>query len=604
MNDLNWLSPGAARYTGPVRRYLDFTLNHQLLNEATWRSFVWVFRSDSDDGDLGWRCEYWGKMMRGACLVYRSCGREDLYAVLRRTVEDLLDAQRTDGRISTYSREKQLSGWDLWGRKYVLTGMLHFYDICREEPLRARILAAMCRHADAIVAEVGEGKRDITATSDHWGGVNSCSILEPMVALYRRTGNEAYLGFASYIVGTGGCRDGNLIRLALEDRLKPYEYPEIKAYETMSFFEGVLAYYEVTGKKEYLEAALNFTEAVAATDITVIGCAGCRHELFDHSTRMQTRYTDGLMQETCVTVTWMRLMARLHLLTGRRVYMDRLETAAWNALYGSVNENGLKQYSFEEKVQVEPLPFDSYSPLLDNARGRGIGGFKRFAFGGYYGCCACIASAGIGLHPLTAVLRGADGPEINEFLPGTAEVLTPSDRTVTLKTDTSYPADGDWTMAVHLDTPERMTFRIRMPEGISDAQWYLNGRPVTPEEREGYLCWDRLWSDGDELRLRGTVSLTVLHQDGKTAFRYGPLVLARDSAKEADPSDLQAPVALLWQDGRPVVIPEAPDPSCGELVRLRLRQADGGTLLLTDYASCGKNWLLPRNKMTVWQTIE
>ena len=202
------------------------------------------------------------------------------------------------------------------------------------------------------------------------------------------------------------------------------------------------------------------------------------------------------------------------------------------------------------------------------------------------------------------MLRGADGPEINEFLPGTAEVLTPSDRTVTLKTDTSYPADGDWTMAVHLDTPERMTFRIRMPEGISDAQWYLNGQPVTPEEREGYLCWDRLWSDGDELRLRGTVSLTVLHQDGKTAFRYGPLVLARDSAKEADPSDLQAPVALLWQDGRPVVIPEAPDPSCGELVRLRLGQADGGTLLLTDYASCGKNWLLPRNKMTVWQTIE
>ena len=32
----------------------------------------------------------------------------------------------------------------------------------------------------------------------------------------------------------------------------PYEYPVVKAYEMMSYFEGALAYYEVTGETRYL----------------------------------------------------------------------------------------------------------------------------------------------------------------------------------------------------------------------------------------------------------------------------------------------------------------------------------------------------------------
>ena len=403
-NRLSFLEPGEASFSGVYREYLDFTLNRQLLSPETWADFARVYTADSDDADRGWRNEYWGKMMRGACLCYRATGNEELYALLRDTVEGLLQTQRPDGRISTYSPACQLSGWDLWGRKYVMTGLLHFLELCKESELRGKIIAALIRHADAILDTVGPGKANITETSDYWGGVNSCSILEPFVALYELTKEERYLRFAQYILSTGGCRDGNLIETALENKIPPYQYPEVKAYETMSFFEGVLAYYQATGEEKYLRAVQRFFDAVAKTDLTIIGCCGCTHELFDHSALRQAEPSQNIMQETCVSVTWMRLCARLLLLTGDSRYYAYMERTGCNALYGAENPYGLPQYDRPSKAWLRGLPFDSYSPLRDGRRGVGIGGLKRFSFGGFYGCCACIASAGVALLPLTAVL--------------------------------------------------------------------------------------------------------------------------------------------------------------------------------------------------------
>ncbi|MBQ6257866.1 MAG: hypothetical protein IJJ60_14840, partial [Clostridia bacterium] len=75
-NRLSFLEPGEASFSGVYGKYLAFALNRQLLSPETWADFVRVFTADSDDQDKGWRCEYWGKMMRGACLCYRATGNE------------------------------------------------------------------------------------------------------------------------------------------------------------------------------------------------------------------------------------------------------------------------------------------------------------------------------------------------------------------------------------------------------------------------------------------------------------------------------------------------------------------------------------------------
>ena len=591
-NKYNYLYPGEAEYSGAPHSYVLITEKHQLLDKRTWDKFVEVFTEDSDDTDIGWRCEYWGKMMRGACLTYRYHATDELYSVLEYAVRKLLKAQREDGRFSTYSEKMQFNGWDLWGRKYVLTGMMHFIDICKDEDLKSQILEAICRHADYIVKRIGEGsgQKSILKTSDHWLCLNSCTILEPLVDLYKRTGNSSYLEFAEYIIGLGGCAGGNLIDLAILDEISPYEYPVNKAYEMMSFFEGVLAYYEVTGEEKYLDAVVKFVERVNETDVTIIGCSGCTHELFDNSVVKQTEYSDVQMQETCVTVTWMRVLARLHLLTGRVEYIDRIERSAFNALYGSINTKNEKGFSIEDGAFLDPVIFDSYSPLFNNRRGFVTGGFKKFRTGGFYGCCACIGSAGTGIFPLIATLRSEKGIVINEAFEGIVKTKTPLGDNLTLNAVTDYPVGEKYTLALFLDKDESFEIKIRIPEWCDEAIVTVGDeiKKVYP----GYLILERTWSDGDTVQISFPHHLKSHHLNGKTAYTYGPIVLARDEMKDGKKTDSE----FIPTEQNAFDIIECSD---GELLRIMLR-CEGEDLLLTDYASCGKYWTRKNAKVSVW----
>ena len=591
-NKFSYLSPGEAAYQGAPHDYVLITEKHQLLEKKTWDKFVEVFTENSDDHDVGWRCEYWGKMMRGACLTYRYHATEELYSMLEYAVRSLLKVQRDDGRFSTYSEEMQFNGWDLWGRKYVLTGMMHFIDICKDEALKSEILTAICRHADYIVERIGdkEGQKSILKTSNHWLCLNSCTILEPFIDLYTRTGKQSYLDFAEYIIGLGGCGGGNLIDLAILDELAPYEYPVNKAYEMMSFFEGVLAYYELTGEEKYLDAVVKFIEKVNETDVTLIGCSGCTHELFDHSIVMQTEYNDVQMQETCVTVTWMRILARLHLLTGKVEYVDRIEKSAYNALYGSINTKGENGLSIEDGMSIDPFIFDSYSPLYNNRRGLATGGFKRFRTGGYYGCCACIGSAGTAIFPLIGVLKSDTGVVINEAFEGVVKTTTPLGNSITLNAVSDYPVGDKYALAVFLDESEEFEILVRIPDWCDEATLKIGDE--IKKVYSGYVSVKRVWSDGDTIELELPHYLKSHYLNGKTAYTYGPIVLARDEMKEGKKTDSEF---VPTEYNAYKIIPE----SEGEMLRILL-ECDGDDVTLYDYASCGKHWTNKNAKVSVW----
>jgi len=593
-NKMNYLGYGDALYSGAAHGYVLFTESHQLKNRALWDQFVQVYTEDADDENHGWRCEYFGKMMRGACLTYMYHPTDELYEVLEHTVKGLLRAQRADGRFSTYSVEHEFNGWDMWGRKYVLTGMMHFMRICKDESLNKEILAALCRHADYIVAHVGEGdgKRTIFETSQIWLGVNSASILEPFVELYTRTNEKKYLDFAEYLIRTGGCSGGNLIDLALEDKLAPYEYPEVKAYETMSYFEGVLAYYELTGDQKYLNAVINFTERVFETDITAIGCSGCTHELFDHSAVRQALFLPGIMQETCVTVTWIRLLARLLCLTGNPVYADRIEQASYNALFGSVNTKlqGGKTAPTRNSFTLDPVTFDSYSPLYIGKRGKSTGGLMYFREGGFYGCCACIGSAGTALFPLSAVMTTENGLAVNHLMNGTVDTALENGTRVKIVTETEYPAKGTAKLTLSLSAPTAFDLSIRIPAWCENATVSVNG--TAQKATAGYLTLSREWIDGDCVEINLEIKLVRHMIDDKTAYTYGALVMARDMMK--DNRSVESPFIPISDENYSLVTP-----GDDELVRILLH-CENGDLLLSDYASCGKYWMNEKSYVSVW----
>ncbi|MDE7395212.1 MAG: glycoside hydrolase family 127 protein [Clostridiales bacterium] len=584
-----------ARYNGLADDYARYIEKKQLCDVSLWQKFVKVFVDRSDIADDGWRSEYFGKMMRGGCMTYAYTQNEELYTVLTGAVLGLLKTQDNCGRISGYDTAHEFRGWDVWGRKYVLVGLCYYYGICRDKALKERILQAMRRHADYVVEKIGEGagQISITDTSKWWGGVNSCTVLEPMIQLYKLTGEERYKAFAEYVISTGGCRDGNLIE-CVEGGKMPHEFPEVKAYETMSFFEGILAYYEISGEKRYLDVVKKFAEAVAESDITVIGCAGCTHELFDHSTQRQTEYSETIMQETCVTVTWMRLCARLWENTFDAKYMDRIEQSALNAFYGSINTYELPCYSFEKKTLTPALPFDSYSPLYNNVRGRGVGGFKQFPEGGNYGCCACIGAAGTALYPLYAFVLRENTLYANFYLQGEAQAVLPSGQSVSVECKTDYPASGAICLRVTLSSPAKFELSLRIPDWCENATLTVDGKTETVQS--GYVKIEKEWRSGDAVQLNLPAVLKEIRKNGKTAFTFGALTLARDEGKES--GDITEAFTPKRNGDDLVYTVERAEK--GEQLRIRLTCKDNKEILLTDYASCGKNWAAERNRITVW----
>lgn len=563
------------------KKNLQFACDKQLKDEHLWKQCVEVFRIHSDDTDNGWRGEYWGKMMRGACLTYLATRDEELYFILENSVKDLLTTQDELGRISSYSIDTELQGWDIWGRKYVLSGMFHFYDICKRIDLKEHILTAMRRHADYLLERVGDGKGKISIleTSNIYEGLNSATIAEPIFELYKKTQVEKYLDFGKYILSTGGAKTDNLLKIAYEDKKNPYEYPVTKAYEMMSFFEGALSYYEISKDPYYLTVVQNFVKKVQTTDVTIIGCSGCTDEFFDNSSVKQTQKQELFMQETCVTVTWMRLLARLYNTTGESWLMDEIEKSYVNALMGSFNTHSLPSYSFYDHKFVNVLPYDSYSPLCQGRRGIAVGGIKTLPDGSYFGCCACIASAGVALLPLYSIMERSGAIVFNEYPEGNFDFGA-----IIFEVSKGYFEKGECKIVVRSKRNYNKKILFRIPSWAQKPVVSINGVEYTVND--SYMEIDRSWTDGDEISLEFGINLRLHRLNGKIAYTYGAFVLARDSYKQAE---IDEPVCATTEYEM-LTLGE------GEYIRIRLKN----DVLLTDYQSCNKNWIDPNAYLSVW----
>ncbi len=624
-------------YSSYIKKAIDFIKKKQLLKPELWSRFVERFRLQHDSVSGGWQGEFWGKMMRGGCFVYTASGDQELYEVLKATVEDILTTEEKSGRISSFKSDKELFGWDIWGRKYVLLGLEYFLEICKPEDkeLYNSIVKSLCRQVDYLISKIGdeEGKMLITMTSNTWRGLNSSSILEPIVRLYSLTNEKRYLNFAEHIVDCGGTLISNIFQLSLEDELYPYQYPITKAYEMISCFEGLLEYYRVTGIEDYKTAVINFSNKLLESEFTVIGSSGCTHEQFDHSTVRQANPTDQLMQETCVTVTVMKFLYQVHLLTGDSKYADAFEISLYNAYLGALNTEDIISEQTKELIPdaiFEPLPFDSYSPLTSGNRGKGIGGLRYMNDRHYYGCCACIGAAGIGLVPKMQLLSTENGFVYNLFSASKIIATTPSGKKITFTTESDYPKSGKVKLVLDCEAEEEFELLIRNPYWSKKTEISVNGGAVLAQK--GYTKIKRAWKSGDSIeitldmrtraikpipygsqilmtKVRWEYSYIVPSFDAEhplackhIALQRGPIMLAQDTRLGVNPDSA---VAIKVREGAFVdaVIPEIDVASFEHIVEAHIPLENGEYMPLIDYSSAGKLWS-DESKIAVWILTE
>lgn len=314
-----------------------------------------AFKNQVDDETIVgiWQGEYWGKWVISACEVYKYTQDKELKEFLIKAAYKLMSFAREDGYIGTYknslsvfapTREQAIEAsgvgtmwnWNVWCRKYTLWGLLEVYEITNDR----NILQAASRHAEQLIDEFKENNINIADTGTFLG-MPSCSILKPMLVLYKYTENKKFFEFAKKIVGEfedPNSRTPNLIDDAIKE--KPFDqwidnpFSWAKVYEMTSCYEGIVEYYRLTGDEKYLQAAEGYSSIMEKYERNLLGSAGYNDMFTNASNEINA------LSEPCDSIHMMRLYEDLFLLTEDPKYMEYFERIFYNAFLAGVFKDG------------------------------------------------------------------------------------------------------------------------------------------------------------------------------------------------------------------------------------------------------------------------
>ena len=479
-----------------------------------------------------WQTEFWGKYMHSAVPYAYYVDSAKLGNDLKHGVDRMLQSQEPCGYIGNYPDELRCGeGWDVWGMKYTMLGLLHYYDYVKghDDAEAEKVLNATKRLCDYVIGEIGlNGRRNRELwTTGNWSGYASSSILEPVVWLYRRTKEEKYLDFATYIVKgmTEPDSGPRLLDLALkgisvadrnvdgQDFTKNDDWAYVckhgrsKAYEMMSCYQGLIEYYEVTGRKDLLDAAIMTANDIVKEEVILAG--GCASsEAWYHGARKQ-HLPYLRLQETCVTTTWMRFCEKLLDVTDDPKWADQIERTFYNAYLGAMKADGRE--------------FAGYTPLNGN---RYHGQNHCFM---HTDCCTANGPRGF-LCFLREFFRN-DGKTATFNFYGSA--IVPGFDMYALYPRTDY-------VRIVSHTTGALKLRLRIPSWSEKTQVKLNGKTLDGVMAASYFLIDREWKLGDIVEVRFDMPVVQHVLDHHVAFTRGPVLLARDS--RFNDGDLTEPI--------------------------------------------------------------
>jgi len=454
-------------------------------------------------GRQSWDGEHIGKWLHAATLAWVNTGDPGLREKLDYAVAELMKCQMADGYLGTYVEKNRWRSWDVWAHKYNLIGLTTYVRYTgNRAPLET------CRRmADLLCATFGEGpgQRDIIKSGPQVG-MAPTSVLEPMVQLYRLTGEPRYLDFCAYILRAWEQPEGPRILSILLTAKRVDKIANGKSYEMLSCLTGALEYYRLVGDPKILEACLNAWQDIVDHRLYLTGAASY-WEVFHDDFDLPNVNNVG---ETCVTVTWIQFNAQLLRLTGEARFANQLEHVVLNQLFGAQRCDGS---SWGYYVQMEGRK--PYSTNLDGH------------------CCLSSGPRGVALIPTFALATDGDGAVVNLYSPGTAQLCLRDQTRVTLKLATQFPAEDHVRIAVEPSEERMFTIKFRLPTWCLRPALTVNGRKI-PVLRgaDGYAALRRTWRKGDEVLVHLPMQAGLVVGDhsnkGKVALTYGPLVLAAD----------------------------------------------------------------------------
>ena len=527
------LSPSAVRLQGYLGARVAANEANRLLavNEA---DILAGFRRRP--GSQAWIGEHVGKFLHAGTLAWANTDDPKLREKLDRVVRELLKTQEPDGYLGTYTADKRFglypgADWDVWVHKYNLLGLLTYHRYTGDKAA----LASCRRMGDLLVKTFGPSKKSILAAGTHVG-MASTSVLEPIVLLYRATGDVRYLDFARYLVRSWDEPNGPKVMTTLLTEKQVEKTANGKAYEMLSNLVGLCELARATGDRKYLVPAVNAWEDITRHHLYLTGSASSFEHF--HKDDVLPNQTSANVGETCVTVTWIQLNAQLLRLTGEARYADELERSYYNHLAGAQRPDGREWCYYTGLEGAKP-----YGPGIN--------------------CCVSSGPRGMAMAPELAFGKrtqaGRDHLIVNLFEAGRA-TLRLGGQNVTVEQTTEFPRRGGSILTLRLVKPATFGLQVRSPAWAQALRLKATGQDKEVRGPQGgwVVLAPRAWKDGDRVTIDFPVPARVVpgtHTNaGRSALMWGPIVLAYDTARNPG---LPAPAALKLSDriGKPAVLP-------------------------------------------------
>lgn len=509
-----------------------------------------------------WAGEFVGKYLISAIQALRMSDDPRLEAFVARVIADVISAQTEDGYLGPFVKEERLLGnWDLWGHYHVMLALMMWHERTGDQAA----LDCAVRAANLICNTYLDGPR---RPKDAGSTEMNLSVIHAFGRLYRHTGDPRYLRMMHVVVEDWEAPEaGDYYRQGLAG-VAFYKTPKPR-WESLHSIQGLVELYRITGDASYKTAFENLWRGIHDYDLHNSGAFSTNEQA------VGSPFRTGAV-ETCCTVAWMYMTVDMLALTGDAAVADCLERGFWNVALGWQHPSG--RWSTYNTPSNGVREASAHTIVFQSRNGTPE-----------LNCCSVNAPRALGMLSEWAVMREGDsGLVVNFYGPMSATVPLTEGRFVRLSQKTAYPRDGRVRLTVGLEAPHAFKLSMRIPAWSKNTTVRVNGTEVEGIAAGTYLPVERTWQDGDSVELEFDMGLRTWVGDEERAetvsLYYGPLLLAFDQKRNnADTVAIPA-LDIAHLEFAPVPPQEEPFPP---LVAFEFAAADGGKLVLSDFATAG-----------------
>ncbi len=470
---------GRIRPAGWLRHQLELMadgMTGRLPELSKWCRFegsAWA--SPDGDGENGWEeLPYW---LKGFGDLGYVLGDERITAEARKWIEAVLNSGQPDGWFGPRANRTALKGKpDMWPHMVMLNCLQSFHETFGDP----RVLTLMTNYFRWQTAVPPE---DFLVP--FWQKVRAGDNLESVYWLYNRTGEARLLDLAKKIHAhaanwTGGISSWHGVNIC-------------------QGFREPAVFYMQSNEPRHLEAAGRNYQTVMELYGQVPG------GMFGADENCRPGYAGPRQAaETCSMVEFMWSNELLLRITGNPLFADRCEEIAFNSL-PAAQPPDLKGLHYLTAPNMIQLDRRSKAPLLQNS-----GNMLAYDPHGYR-CCQHNVSHGWPYYAEHLWLATPDkGLAAVFYAPCQVEAKVGDGTTVRLVEETDYPFGEEVRFRLSTPKPVEFPLLLRIPRWCEQARVEVNGRlsQIHPTPLS-YLMIERLWKDGDTVRLHLPASVKV-----------------------------------------------------------------------------------------------